>query len=60
MVYIHLPENLTEEEQMLMAKYAKLKKKVCLFEIEFLFCVCLFLSLLLILILFVEETSASS
>lgn len=28
MVYIHIPENLTEEEQMLMAKYAKLKKKV--------------------------------
>lgn len=30
MVYIHIPENLTEEEQMLMAKYAKLKKKVSL------------------------------
>lgn len=28
MVYIHIPEALTEEEQMLMAKYAKLKKKV--------------------------------
>ena len=28
MVYIHIPENLTEEEQMLLAKYAKLKKKV--------------------------------
>lgn len=27
MVYIHIPEALTEEEQMLMAKYAKLKKK---------------------------------
>jgi len=24
----HIPEALTEEEQMLMAKYAKLKKKV--------------------------------
>lgn len=30
MVYIHIPEALTEEEQMLMAKYAKLKKKVSL------------------------------
>jgi hypothetical protein len=28
MVYIHIPDTLTEEEQMLMAKYAKLKKKV--------------------------------
>lgn len=28
MVYIHIPEALTEEEQMLMAKYSKLKKKV--------------------------------
>lgn len=28
MVYIHIPEALTEEEQMLMGKYAKLKKKV--------------------------------
>lgn len=27
MVYIHIPEALTEEEQMLMAKYSKLKKK---------------------------------
>lgn len=30
MVYIHFPNNLTEEEQMLQAKYQKLKKKVCL------------------------------
>jgi len=28
MVYIHFPSNLTEEEQMLQAKYQKLKKKV--------------------------------
>lgn len=28
MVYIHFPNNLTEEEQMLQAKYQKLKKKV--------------------------------
>lgn len=28
MVYIHFPSNLTEEEYMLQAKYAKLKKKV--------------------------------
>jgi hypothetical protein len=28
MVYIHFPVNLTEEEQMLQAKYQKLKKKV--------------------------------
>lgn len=27
MVYLHFPNNLTEEEQMLQAKYAKLKKK---------------------------------
>lgn len=35
MVYIHIPEALTEEEQMLMAKYAKLKKKVKLSENDF-------------------------
>lgn len=40
MVYIHLPEALTEEEQMLMAKYAKLKKKVCLLNIVYVFLVC--------------------
>lgn len=28
MVYIHFPNNLTEEELMLQAKYQKLKKKV--------------------------------
>lgn len=28
MVYINFPANLTEEEQMLQAKYQKLKKKV--------------------------------
>jgi negative elongation factor E len=28
MVYLHFPTNLTEEELMLQAKYAKLKKKV--------------------------------
>lgn len=28
MVYINFPTNLTEEEQMLQAKYQKLKKKV--------------------------------
>lgn len=32
MVYIHIPEALTEEEQMLMAKYSKLKKKVVKLE----------------------------
>lgn len=35
MVYIHIPEALTEEEQMLMAKYAKLKKKVSLSQSYF-------------------------
>lgn len=37
MVYIHIPEALTEEEQMLMAKYAKLKKKVRKLEFQFYF-----------------------
>lgn len=32
MVYIHIPEALTEEEQMLMAKYAKLKKKASFYR----------------------------
>lgn len=32
MVYIHFPQNLTEEELMLQNKYQKLKKKVsCMF-----------------------------
>ena len=30
MVYLHFPQNLTEEEIMLQAKYQKLKKKVYL------------------------------
>lgn len=31
MVYLHFPSNLTEEEQMLQAKYQKLRKKVSKF-----------------------------
>ena len=35
MVYLHFPSNLTEEEQMLQAKYQKLRKKVSLLVYNF-------------------------
>jgi hypothetical protein len=53
MVYIHIPEALTEEEQMLMGKYAKLKKKVRSRRISSLF-ICFHE------IFFLEKTSAST
>lgn len=53
MVYIHIPEALTEEEQMLMAKYAKLKKKASYCSRNRIFQICKQKWL------FLEEASAS-
>lgn len=39
MVYMHFPTNLTEEELMLQAKYAKLKKKVTITVIFLIECI---------------------